>query len=288
MKNIGAIIVCFNPEINRLRENLNSIAKQVEMVYIIDNGSSNLGCYQYLSNEFNNLVIYKLGANKGIAAALNTGLRVCANRYEWVVTLDQDSQAAPDMVAMLQSYIHNNECAIISPTIIDINFQNNKVFNNSKPIKVDSAITSGCLNNVNILLRIGGFDEKMFIDYVDHDICFRLRIAGYSIIQNPKAVLYQEVGHISSHKLCGISISTTNHKPFRRYFLFRNKIYMYKKYCFIFPKWCILNFLSSIKVFLRIILFEKNKYENLVCITTGVIDGLFNTFDNTKIFNKIT
>lgn len=285
---IFAIVICYNPDKDRLLTNIKSIAKQVDNVVIIDNGSANFVTYESVINKIERVNIIKMPKNEGIAYALNKGLDFCYKKCDWVITLDQDSVSDENMVASLVKYSFLEKAAIISPKIIDVNYQNSVKKVDSEYCKeVETAITSGCLNNVNVLLESGGFDSKMFIDYVDHEICLRLRKKGFKIYRVDDAVLYQEVGKISVHSFCGIKIATTNHTPFRRYFLFRNKIYIYKKYCMSFPLWCIVNMLSSIKVFFRILLLEKNKGKNLYCMLKGLKDGFLNNFDNEYIFKKI-
>jgi len=190
------------------------------------------------------------------------------------------------MVESLYAYKHLPKVAIISPRIVDVNYPAKKDYGDSDFIELTSAITSGCLNNVNILNSCNGFDSRMFIDYVDHEICLRLKTKGYKILLIPTAILYQEVGQISSHDVCGLKIPTTNHSPFRRYFLFRNKIYVFKKYFLKFPGWCIRDFGGLFKAMTKILLLEKNKKENFKYIKRGIYDGIRGHFDNKWPFSQ--
>ena len=40
----------------------------------------------------------------------------------------------------------------------------------------------------SIQIFIGGFDETMFIDFVDFDFCYRLKKEGYEILQTPSVI----------------------------------------------------------------------------------------------------
>lgn len=279
---IMAVIVCYNPDIDKLNKNVRAIYHQVSHIYIVDNGSLNLESYKQTLPK-SNLDIIELSSNKGIAYALNVGYNACKDKCSWFITLDQDSCSAPNMVLELKKHITDKNIAIISPRIVDINYDCSGPNENVR--EITSAITSGCLNSVACFEQLGGFDEKMFIDYVDHEICLRFRLNGYKIIIEPKAVLYQEVGQISSHKFLGINMPTTNHRPFRRYFLFRNKVYMFKKYFRNFPGWCINDFFSSVKTFTKIVLLEKQRSKNVKCIFRGLLDGIIGRFDNQWPFN---
>ena len=43
-------------------------------------------------------------------------------------------------------------------------------------------IQSGAMHRLDILKQIGGYNEDLFIDFVDFEYCFRVRKAGYSIV----------------------------------------------------------------------------------------------------------
>ena len=73
MEAIFAGIVLFNPEINRLKENITHILGQVNQLILVDNGSNNK---EEIRSEIQNFdtdkIIYiDLHKNIGIAAALN-------------------------------------------------------------------------------------------------------------------------------------------------------------------------------------------------------------------------
>lgn len=61
-----AVVVTFNPPINRLRENVVSIFTQVQRVYLVDNGSSNFNDIEALAKEFPNVAVVSNHSNKGI------------------------------------------------------------------------------------------------------------------------------------------------------------------------------------------------------------------------------
>lgn len=73
MKDITVLagIVTYNPEISRLRENIESIITQVKQVIVVDNGSSNIGDIKKIIKNFERTVLVELNENLGIATALN-------------------------------------------------------------------------------------------------------------------------------------------------------------------------------------------------------------------------
>lgn len=71
---IGAVIVTFNPEIDRIRENINAIVNQVSCVLIVDNASKNITDIMELIDGIDSVKLITLKDNLGIAAAQNTGM----------------------------------------------------------------------------------------------------------------------------------------------------------------------------------------------------------------------
>lgn len=66
MKYIAGIVL-YNPDLGRLKENIESICKQVDKVILIDNGSDNIREIEDLIKEYLNCILLKNGENMGIA-----------------------------------------------------------------------------------------------------------------------------------------------------------------------------------------------------------------------------
>lgn len=266
MSKIGAGIVSFNPEINRLKENIQSIIKQVESVLIVDNGSENISEVEELC-ENSGCELIKLDDNKGIAYALN---KICKYFYfldfEWVITLDQDSVSPTDIVSKMSIHI-SEKVGAIGPRII---YRHNERFvkNASKNIEeVDWLITSATLTNLSSWKEIGGFDNVLFIDGVDKDFCFRLVKRGYKILQCNDVELLHELGDLRCRKILGKTIYVTNHSPKRKYYMARNAVYLDKKNNTSGRKKYI------IKLLIKTLLYESDKISKFNAIIEGINDG---------------
>ena len=87
-------IVTYNPNMERLKLNLDAICNQVSVVAIIDNGSKNIEKIISLTEGYDNIEVVCNASNRGIAAALNQiGDLAAAKKKEFFITLDQDSVA---------------------------------------------------------------------------------------------------------------------------------------------------------------------------------------------------
>lgn len=278
MKKILAAIVTYNPDLERLQKNINAIEPQVEYLIIVDNGSKNINLISRIKDECKiKIDLIENKENIGIASALNQALDYAyKNNFDWILTLDQDSICDINMISEMKSQYEkedNKNIALIAPNILDENItlkpqDIKEVIEYTGPV-----ITSGSLTKTNIAKNIGGFVDKLFIDQVDFDFCLRLKDSGADILKVNRAIIYHQLGEISEHKLFGKTITTTNHSPIRRYYYYRNLVYMYEHHKENHKEWINLEIKHAIKNIPRIILFEKNKTDQIKSITKGILDA---------------
>jgi rhamnosyltransferase len=223
-------IVSFNPDIERLKDNLSTIYKQDTDILIYDNGSINISAIKALSSEYKFNLIASPN-NKGIASGLKSIMDYAnINHYDWVLSLDQDSIASINLINQYRHYIEDPEIGGITCRIKDRNFNDEKSKTNLSIEYVNLCITAGFFLRVTAYNKTTGYDEKMFIDCVDFDICYSLLEKGYKIIRIPFIGLLHEVGHGKNISLFGYPYVIYNHTPWRRYYINRNSIYIAKKH----------------------------------------------------------
>ncbi len=275
MKRILGVIITYNPDLNILNKNIYSFIEAVDSIIIIDNGSKGIEELLVLKSENVKIKILSNKSNLGIAEALNIALNYAKeNNYDFILTMDQDSFFESATIQDLLLGFKNDKTAIVCPSLKDMNSQHFDTVSEEYS-EIFTAITSGCLCNVAILKSVGGFDSKMFIDYVDFELCLRLQKNGYKIIQSQKSVLCHYLGESKIHYLFGLPIISTNHSPLRRFYYARNKIYIYKKYFFTYPIYVIRDILSFGKTILIILFFEELRKDKIKMIVKGTWKGLF-------------
>ena len=271
MKVLAGIIL-FNPDKERLLENINAIYKQVDCLLLIENGSTNLDYIDSIK-EYNNIIYINNHASKGIAYALN---QICGyaytHGYKWALTLDQDSVATPGMVDVYKG-IANDEIGIIGCKIEDRNYVDPQMEGYEGTFEVPWVITSASFTNTEAWFKSGGFDNEMFIDFVDTDICYCMKKAGYKIMTTYNTKLIHEIGTGTTIKYHPIfkRLQIENHNPTRKYYRERNLIYIIKKYNNI-SKNKILKII--IKDIVAVISYERNKLPKLRAMLKGLIDSL--------------
>lgn len=296
LNSVAAVIITYNVE-NNFRNRINKLKGKVHEIIVVDNGSKPETINMLKELEKDITIIY-LEKNKGIAYALNKGINYSIEKgYDWILTLDHDSIVTDDMIEnMLKCYgnFHKElreKVAMLVPTHVEEKeYENSNIISNeekfSKPyIEVLTEITSGALTKADIYKNIGLYDEKLFIDLVDHDYCLSLNRKGFKVIQVSSAVLIHNLGESVKKNVLGLKMTPTNHSPLRRYYMSRNRHYIWDKYKDDFPKWVLTDKRRFITENLKIILFEDKKIEKFKYIKKGIEDyknNIFGEFKNNK------
>ena len=263
--NVYAGIVLYNPDLDRLYENIHHIKKQVREIVLVDNSTSSLD--KSFLEEMGAIYISN-AENKGIAFALN---QICewgmTRGYEYALLLDQDSIASDDLVEKELKHT-GEEVSVVSPRIV---YRNNEQFGEKREQgyeKVEWTITSGSMICLRIWKKLKGFDETLFIDGVDYDYGIRSNAAGYSVIRTFDTYLLQELGNLKCRRMFGRVIYVTNHSATRKYYMARNQIYLKYKLKQGNPWKTIMQYL------IKVILYEDEKSNKIRHIFKGVRDGI--------------
>ncbi len=242
MEKIAAGVVLFNPNF-RTEECLKKLNEQVERVYIYDNSTDKIDIV--LPNE---IVYLTEGENKGIAYALNRIMeKAKSDGYSWVLTMDQDSILPEGMIASCTEHLNNTKIGIVCPQVIDTRRLYMQVKTKPNIEYMEECITSGSCTSVKVWEAVGGFDEWLFIDFVDNDFCKRLRMQEYQILRLNHLIMNQEFGSIMPKtawkQKFWITLSRILHieniakfsykknvNPMRVYYVHRNLLYLNQKY----------------------------------------------------------
>ena len=242
--NIVAGYVLYNPDRERFLQGFQIVKKQFDKIIIFDNVGD---CEKLIVDD--NVIYITEHQNKGIAYGLNR-IMECAKLYgyEWVVTFDQDTIVPENMASRFSAYTTTERVAIISPQVIDKRRKYLTIDDTGVEVKdVDFCITSASCTNVEIWGDLGGFDEFLFIDFVDNDYCKRAKLVGFRILQIPSLVIDQEFGKISLKSPWKVKfylwLSKITHNknvakltykkvvnPMRVYYIHRNLLYLNKKF----------------------------------------------------------
>lgn len=256
INNVVAGIVLYNPNMMRLKENILAIYPQCDKIIMVDNHSNNRNEIDNCWSD-NKIHIIHNNDNLGIAKALNQlASYAFQNKYEWLLTLDQDSVSPSNLMNVYIPFTRYPKVGIICCKILDRNFgerTTEKIHSHGWEY-VSQCITSASLLNLNAWNDAGKFCEKMFIDSVDFDLCYSLTEKGYRIIRTNDVALLHEVGHSRLVNFMGKEEQIYNHSPLRYYYIIRNSFLLGKRHHrFIYFG------LRAIKRFLLVTIYERDQ-----------------------------
>jgi rhamnosyltransferase len=286
MNQIAAVVVLYHTDGESFFHNLASYLPYAGRVVVVDNSpEANKQVKERLS-AFDEKIFYIANErNLGIANPLNVAAAFAkAEGYTWLFTMDQDSFfEKEDMEQYLslfsRNFINNNDTAMVGPR---------HAVESDRPVDsfthVLSLITSGCLLNLLVWWEIGGFDEKLFIDEVDHEYCYRAVEAGKAIVSFNHIHLNHKLGRNAHSGYFGVLFKRKRivHNPVRVYYMMRNYLYVRKKYSAKFPEEFRRRDKQMRVIFKNNLLFSGSFVGNLKSMIRGYLDFKRNNFNQGK------
>lgn len=274
-KKICAILITFNPDEDFLSR-LVKIENQVDQVIIVDNGSQNL----FFRSDSNEITLLRNTSNLGIAKALNQGIKKAEELgYKWLVTFDQDSVVENNLIQTLYQISQrvNSKLSIIGSNYLNTNKEG--FFYQCKKDELEYAdrktvITSGMFFHINLIRKIGGFNDFYFIDSVDHEFCLRARSNKVKVYISCKALMKHSIGETKSHS-SKLNRLVFIHSADRVYYMSRNTLVTIKSYFFKEPVWCICQ-LVRLNLELIAILIRKDRMIKVSAFIKGLKDAFLN------------
>jgi rhamnosyltransferase len=235
---VGCVLVTYNPDSEVLVSCVESIIANGARCIIVDNASKNVEDFSSrLSGQAEFIFLDK---NLGIAAAQNAGIAYCIEYFQsdFVLLSDQDSVFPVDYVDnMLAFYLllDGKDIAAVAPTFFDRTRSEKQPIVQLSPFtrKIEPSpgknfashvIASGMLIPVRSFDIVGLKNDKLFIDWVDMEWCWRANFKH-------KLKVYVNGDVEMDHKLGDSYKSVFGKKvvlrsSFRHYFMIRNAIYL--------------------------------------------------------------
>ena len=273
---IFTIIVTYNANLDNLKKLLFSLENQVNGIVIVNNCEKEL-----LIEKSKKVSILHLNKNYGIAYAQNIGIDYSIKKgAEYILFSDQDTVFPDDYICRCyNTYVNqsakNNKIAAIVPLFYNENkdqlsqimITKTKAINaeKGKIYSLAHAISSGSFVPIEAINKIGLMNERMFIDFVDNEWCWRANKHGYKVLCDSDIIINHSMGD-NYKEIFGRKI--VKYSNFRNYFYFRNSYYL------LFHSG-----LLNIKEFFGFLIFTKVK-AMLYFLVSGV------SFKNIKIYIK--
>ena len=243
MPTIAAVATAFHPD-ERLTAVVEAALKSCERVVVVDNTP---GAGPFLADALRDhpgVTILRDGKNRGLAAALNSGVDTLlgdkSDQPDLLLFLDQDSVLGEDMVLGLAQHLTDPAVGIAAPAAWDedqARYYEPGTQNGPDVADRDTVITSGMLVRRDVLTEVGRFRTEFFVDHVDNDFCLRVRAAGYRILRDKRQKLSHSLGQRNQHKMAGVALSSSRHPTWRLYWIARNGTVLMREHRKDAPVW---------------------------------------------------
>jgi rhamnosyltransferase len=277
-------MVTYNPDA-ALERNIRAMLPQVDKLIIVDNGSA-LPIRAHIETIASSCAVQVIWnkENLGLATALNIGIRSAfgSDNFAWIATFDQDSRVAAGFRdAMLQAYLacpYRESVGIIGPHHVELTENSTAGLSHHEEHdrfrEITAVMQSGTFLSTEALRSCGLYDDSFFIDYVDFELCLRVRKNGLRIIEARNAVIAHRLGNPSRHNLFGRTFTVCNHSALRRYYAARNRFRIYSRYLFSDFAWICDDVWSWCKEIVKLALFEENRLKKFAYMARGGWDAL--------------
>lgn len=236
--NLAAVIICYFPDMTGMTRLLQVLARTCGMVILVDNGG--LDAYTEELKPFSDKIrIVNPQANVGMARALNLSFQLAEESgFSHLISFDQDSNLEAETLEILINDFNVLERAGIKLAAVGPRFYDPRSTateggeamrdmsgaGGSERAARSYIITSGCLASVVAWRESGGFDEKLFIDLVDIEWCWRLGSEKYQVYVSKDAVMAHRLSKGMKIFLGKFRFNT--YDPIRRFYIARNTTYL--------------------------------------------------------------
>jgi rhamnosyltransferase len=280
-------VVTYDPA-PALPAHLRALRSQCGKLVVVDNGSANVQWVAEVAAQCG-CDLVRNNSNLGIASALNVGARIALDQgFDWLGTFDQDSLcpsgAIEGLLALEQAHPRGSQIGVLSME------QRDRVLQRGYHHRLDileetvhwrrlrTTITSGSLLRVAALRQSGAFDDALFIDMVDHELCLRLRRHGWLVVEARDVVMAHSIGDASVHRLLWLPVVCTNHSATRRYYRVRNQLEVSRRNLWFDPVWAVKGVFQLFAPAVAVLLFEQQRGAKLAAMVRGAADFVLRRF----------
>jgi len=235
---IAAVVVLSSPRVG-VPAGVESYRSQVDEVIVVHNSGE--PDRQYIAQlEGSGVTCLSLADDRGHAAALNEGCRKARDLgYDWVLTLDQDSEATPDMVARLRACVELDQpraAQIAMIASVRQYIDGPAAATGEGSAETDVGTVTGSLIRQTALAELGGFREDLFVGGIGAEFSMRARRRGWRVVRRQDAVLLHGRCHQRSVSF-PVRFRVSDNSPIRRYYMMRNYLRLRREYRREFPDW---------------------------------------------------
>jgi len=206
------VAIVAHDNLDTLKATLQSLADSgcpPDRIIVVDVASTD-GTGEFMAATWPAARVIRLVSNDGPSPGRNAGIRAATSRF--VLLMDADVTVAPDATQILHAAMLSDPRAKVgSPIVVHqsrpdvIQYAGGAlhficeavnpwmdrplVERGLEPADIGAAPTCALLLDREIALDVGLFDERYFIGKEDGDFTHRIKLAGYSILEMPSALV---------------------------------------------------------------------------------------------------
>lgn len=212
---VTAVVVNWNGEgyLGACLEALHAL--DLSEVLLVDNDSSD-GSLALVAERFPGVRVLQVGENAGPARARNVGMEAANTR--WILALDNDVTVPPDLLERLEAAVSAHPgAAVVQPRSVfaadpsRVHYDGGALHyaglfslrnwyrplsdsEGGSTVEVGGFVSLCALVDREVLLGLGGYDERYFILFEDLDLSHRLRLAGHTILCAEDVAVLHDAG----------------------------------------------------------------------------------------------
>ena len=245
MPKVSIIVLNWNGK-KFLKNCLDSLQKVIYShleIIVVDNNSKD-GSQEFVKANYQKVILIENKENYGFAKGNNIGLE--ASTGDYILILNNDTIVTPNFLySLIKDFEDNPKIACLQPQIrlsedeqlldgvgafltftgflYHFGYLKDRMEPKyNKRMKIFSAKGACMILRRKAIEKVGLFDEDFFIFFEETDLCFRLWLAGYSVVYEPKSVIYHLGG--------GDTTASNSYQYEKRlYMSFRNMLCCYLK-----------------------------------------------------------
>lgn len=202
---IIALVTLYNPD-EKVRSHVIEIGRQVDQVILCDNSPTDN------AKKFLNIPhcrYFFFAQNLALSGAFNKILKN-SHDFKWndddiIIFFDQDSSIEENHIAkLINEYNHltslGYKVGCIGPVYFNQSMGKIAIPKIKKQISrysfaVKTIITSSMLTKYGILKKIDFWNEQLFLDFADWDLCMRIENENYICVESKVCILKHAVGN---------------------------------------------------------------------------------------------
>lgn len=253
---------------------LNDLCAQIRLpdeIILIDNASQD-GTEEMVRLNYPNVNYIKLKENMGSAGGYHVGIKIAAEKSDFIYTLDDDVQLKPNTLSEIIRGFYTVEKTLSSKiaAVRSVGERHSELF----ATRMDIYTWRGTLFKTSIVREMGLPSPDFFIYGEDLEYSLRLAKKGYCFYWIPASICQERHRDQDGKTYAEIfgKRSVRYQDPFRLYYAFRNEIFICLHYHLVLKLFHTVMY--AMKVILMILASEGWSGQKAIrAVTKGMIDG---------------